>query len=141
VAIALGQARSAARAAVGPLAPPRRRCGRSTAERDRRGPLTLQALSHRQDLTAARERLQQSMAGIRDAQTQYLPQANLVAGYYVSTDTLVLNRQWFGASLNVTVPLLDNGTIAAQVDGCRARVGELSEAVNELVDADPRGGP
>jgi outer membrane protein TolC len=97
--------------------------------------VTLQALSQRQDLAAARERLQQSMAGIRDAQTQYLPQANLVAGYYASTDTLILNRQWFGASLNVTIPLLDNGTIAAQVDGCRARVGEQSEAVNDLVDA------
>jgi outer membrane protein TolC len=97
--------------------------------------LTLQALARRQDLTAARERLQQSMEGIRDAQTSYLPQANLVAGYYVTTDTLVLNRQWFGASLNVTVPLLDSGTVAAQVDGCRARVGEQSEAVNELVDA------
>jgi outer membrane protein TolC len=97
--------------------------------------LTLQALAHRQDLTAARERLQQSTEGIRDAQTQYLPQANLVAGYYVTTDTLVLNRQWFGASLNVTIPLLDNGTIAAQVDSARARMGEQSEAVNELVDA------
>ena len=96
--------------------------------------LTLQALSHRQDLTAARERLLQAQEGIRDAQTQYLPQANLVAGYYVSTDSLVLNRQWFGASLNVSVPLLDSGVVAAQVDGCRAKVGELSEAVNELVD-------
>lgn len=97
--------------------------------------LTLQALARRQDLAAARERLQQAMAGIHDAQTGYLPQANLVAGYYASTDTLVLNRQWFGASLNVTVPLLDNGTVAAQLDGARARAGEQSEAVNDLVDA------
>jgi outer membrane protein len=97
--------------------------------------LTLQALAHRQDLTAARARLQQAMDGIRDAQTGYLPQANLVAGYYASTDTLVLNRQWFGASLNVSIPLLDNGTVAAQVDGARARVGERAEAVDDLVDA------
>ena len=97
--------------------------------------LTLQALAQRQDLAAARAHLQQALAGIRDAQTGYLPQANLVAGYYASTDTLVLNRQWFGASLNVTIPLLDNGTVAAQVDGARARVGEQSEAVDDLVDA------
>ncbi len=97
--------------------------------------LALAALARRQDLAAARARLQQSLAGVRDAQTGNLPQANLVAGYYASSDTLLLNRQWFGASLNVTIPLLDNGTIAAQVDGARARAGEQAEAVDDLVEA------
>jgi outer membrane protein len=95
---------------------------------------TQQALERRQDLKAMRERLDQSLSLVHEADASYLPQASLFGGIYASTDSLILNREYFGAGLNISVPLLDNGQTAARIDSAKAAAGEQQEATQELID-------
>jgi outer membrane protein TolC len=96
--------------------------------------LLQQALLHRQDLISMRERLAQSLSQIHEAKAAYVPQASLFGGLYASTDSLILNREYFGAGLSVSIPLLDNGQTAARIDAAKADAGEKEEATQELID-------
>jgi outer membrane protein TolC len=106
--------------------------GLPTAAPGREADLVAAAFAHRPDLAAARERLLVARAAIRDAQTGTYPRADLFGGYYVSSDSLLLHHQWFGAGLDLSVPLIDNGVVAAQIDASRAKAAAEAETVQEL---------
>jgi len=96
--------------------------------------LTQQAMDRRQDLIASRERLAADQGEVHEAQSAYVPSGSLFGGYYATTDSLVLNKGYFGAGVSVSVPLLDSGETAAQIDSARAKVGEQQEATAQLID-------
>ncbi len=97
--------------------------------------LRAQALRLRPELLAARERAQEAGARITEARAGGEPSLSANGGWHATTDSYVLNRQWFSAGVALQVPLFDGGATAARTDAARARAGEAAEAVVDLADA------
>jgi outer membrane protein TolC len=96
--------------------------------------LVAQALAIRTDLAAARERVLAAQDGVRAAGAEHLPQLRAVGGYHLDSDSYLLNRQWFSASVELAVPIYDGGIASAHTDAARAQAGERSEESAELCD-------
>jgi outer membrane protein TolC len=97
--------------------------------------LRAQALRLRPELLAARERAREAGARITEARAGGEPSLSANGGWHATTDSYVLNRQWFSAGVSLQVPLFDGGATAARTDAARARAGEAAEAVVDLADA------
>jgi outer membrane protein TolC len=96
-------------------------------------PLLIEAaLSGRPDLIAARAHASQADALVRSSRYAAAPSLSANGGYHVTSDSYVLNRQWFSASLDLEVPIIDGGLAAAKTDEALAHAAELHEAAEEL---------